>query len=397
MSAGWIALLLFGIALSVSLGVFPFVLRFAKKYNLVDNPNERKLQRMPVPVIGGTAVFIGIIVSMIFAVTVFHFHFLWVGWVSMAVMWIIGTLDDIKDISAVLRFLIELVLVWGMITLSGTGIDDFHGLWGGGQISLYYSLPLSIVAGVGIINAVNLMDGVDGYCSGFGVVASVLFSILFFNAGDVAMGCFALICAGALIPFFLHNVFGSKSKMYIGDGGSLVVGTAMTVCVFSVLSKDSPCGVFAERGLGLIPFTLAVLSVPVFDTLRVMGARIIRKKSPFHPDKTHLHHLFIEMGFSHVGTAVSIILADLLIVAIWFIAYLLGASIDWQLYIVVFCSVLVTFVFYRFMKIQQGFNDGEGTPLYHFFNRLGQKSHFERKGIWRWMRYTVDYVLNFKD
>lgn len=397
MDSCWIALILFGTAFVVSLGVFPFVLRFAKRHQLVDNPNERKLQRVPVPVIGGTAVFAGILVAMVVAIAAFRFHFLWMGLVAMALMWMIGTWDDLRDIPAMFRFLVEIVLVWMLITFGGTGIDDFHGLWGLQDVSLYYALPLSIVGGVGIINAINLMDGVDGYCSGFCTVASLLFSVVFFVSGDVAMGCFALVCAGALMPFILHNVFGTSTKMYIGDGGSLMIGTALTVFVFGVLSKESMCSVLALRGLGLVPFTLAVLAIPIFDTLRVMGARIMRGRSPFLPDKTHLHHLFIEMGFSHAGTTVSIIFLNLLIVLIWFLAYKLGASINWQLYIVVFLGVATTFGFYRFMKLQQAFNDGEGTALYRWFTRIGEKTHIEKKAFWRWMRYLADHVLNVRE
>ena len=393
MSTGWIALILFAVALLVTLGVFPYVLRFARKHQLVDNPNARKLQRVPVPVIGGTAVFMGILAAMVVAIFVFDFHFLWVGLATMAVMWMIGTWDDIKDIPALFRFVVEMFLMWAMISISKTGIDDFHGLWGLGELSLYLSLPLSIIAGVGIINALNLMDGVDGYCSGFGIVSSILFGMFFFHSGDPAMGCFSLICAGSLIPFFLHNVFGSSSKMFIGDGGSLMIGAALTIIVFNILSKDSSCVDFADQGMGLIPFTLAVLSIPVFDTLRVMSARVMRGMSPFHPDKTHLHHLFIEMGFSHVGTSFTIILVDLLIVVIWFVSYLLGASIDWQFYIVLIASILVTFVFYRFMKEQQRANDGDGTQLYQWFCKWGSRTHLERQGIWQWMRNLVDKIL----
>lgn len=397
MSGGWIALILFCVALAVSSVSFPFVLRYAKRHQLVDNPNARKLQRVPVPVMGGTAVFLGIAVSIALAITVFHLHYLRSGIICMSVMWLVGTWDDKADVPAMIRFAIETFLVWGLITFSETGITDFHGLWGLEEISLYYSLPLSIVAGVGIINAINLMDGVDGYCSGFAIVAFVLFSIIFFSAGNMAMGSFALVCVGALMPFVLHNVFGEKTKMFIGDGGSLMIGTAFSVFIFRILSTDSMCSSFAEDGFGLIPFTLAILAIPVFDTIRVMSVRIIRGNSPFHPDKTHLHHLFIEMGFSHIGTSCCIILMNSAIVAVCFLAYLLGASINLQFYIVVILGVTATFGFYRFMKVQQAYNEGDGTPLYHWFCRLGARTHIERKGIWRLLRFVADDIFDVKE
>lgn len=397
MSTDWMAALLFCTALLVSLGVFPFVLRFAKRHRLMDAPNERKLQRAPVPVMGGMVVFLGILIAMCLAIEVFRFRFLRIGLSAMAVMWAIGTWDDLRDLPAEFRFAVELVLIWVLGVFGDIGINDFYGLWGLQDVPMYYAMPVSVIAGVGIINAINLMDGVDGYCSGFGIMASILFSVFFFSAGDSMMGCFCLICAGALIPFLLHNVFGERSKMYIGDGGSLMLGAALSVNVLTMLSGRPEYAAMAERGMGLIAFSLAVLAVPVFDTLRVMCIRIYRGKSPFHSDRTHLHHLFIEMGFSHLGAALSIIGINLLVVAVWYVSWRAGVSVDWQLYIVAALGVLVTFVFYRFMKVQRARNGGTGSPLYRRVCRLGAHTRIERRSQWIWMRHFVDDVINLKD
>ena len=109
------------------------------------------------------------------------------------------------------------------------------------------------------------------------------------------MTILAVVSVGALIPFFLHNVFGKSSKMFIGDGGTLVMGTVMSVFVIAILQSGSRVAAFVDPNVGLVPFTLAVLSVPVFDTLRVMSTRMLKGSSPFRPDKTHLHHMFIDM------------------------------------------------------------------------------------------------------
>ncbi len=103
------------------------------------------------------------------------------------------------------------------------------------------------------------------------------------------------------------------------------------------------------------------------------------------------------MGFSHVGTSIFIILINLFVVAVWYLAYRLGASIDWQFYLVVTMGLLVTFGFYGFMKRQQAYNDGEGTKLYQLFRRRGAKTHIERDGFWLWMRNLVDETLNLKE
>lgn len=108
------------------------------------------------------------------------------------------------------------------------------------------------------------------------------------------------------------------------------------------------------ENLGLIPFTVATLCIPVFDTLRVMSTRIIQGNSPFKPDKTHLHHLFIKLGYSHIGTTLSIIFMNLLVVLCWYCAYKFGLSINMQLYIVIALGVLFTFILYPIVDSQTG-------------------------------------------
>lgn len=375
---------------------YPIVIRIARKYGFMDNPNARKLQRVPVPVMGGVAVFIGILSSLLVWNIQLNDTVLWVGLVGMLLMLVLGAIDDATDIPAALRFIAEILLVYWMVLVSGIEIDSFHGLWGYEEVEVTVALPLSIMAGVGIINATNLIDGVDGYASGFCIMSCTLFAVLFFYAGDEMLGCLSVICVGAMIPFFLHNVFGRSSKMFIGDSGTLMMGTVLTMLVFASLSKNGKCSELEKENIGLVPLTLAIMSIPVFDTLRVMGARIVRGGSPFHPDKTHLHHLFIEMGFSHIGTAMCILLANFLVVAAWFLSWKLSASVSIQFLVVILLSITITFGFYRFMKIQEtgGPVDEDGFPagtaIWRFWCMLGEKSHFEDNMFWRFMRNLMD-------
>lgn len=367
--------------------IYPFVLRYAIRHHIVDNPNARKLQRTPVPVFGGVAVFGGVLPAVVAASILFNdLQTVAVNLCSITIMLAIGVWDDRRDISATFRFIVEILVVFLMMLASGCSIDDFHGLWGLHGIPWYVSWPISIVAGVGIINAINLIDGVNGYSSGYGIISCILFAAFFFHCNMVTLACLALIGAGALIPFFLHNVFGGKSKMFIGDGGTLMMGTAIAFFVANCLSSGSPTHQLEEQNFGLIAFTLAVLNIPVFDTLRVMSVRIARGLSPFHPDKTHLHHLFIDMGFSHSGTTTTILSMNILTVLIWFLSWRLGASIDLQTYIVVALGFLNTFIFYKFMRIQAA----RESRIYKFMCRLGSLTHIGHTRFWMFMRDMVD-------
>ena len=396
-----IAILVGVVAMVTSGVVFPWALRFARKHGIVDNPNARKLQRVPVPVFGGVVVYSGIFMGGWLLMLLMPNWTLIVGWVAITIMMCIGTWDDIKDLPAVFRFAVEIVLVTAFILVTGIYIDNLHGLWGLHEIYPAIGIPLSVFAGVGIINAVNLIDGVDGYSSGYGMLACGCFAIAFRTAWSPVMVCMALIVIGSLIPFFLHNVFGQKSRMFIGDGGTLMLGMMMVVMVFYSLSGKGRLDGMEQRNISITAFVLAVMCIPVFDTLRVMTMRMMRGRSPFKPDKTHLHHLFIDMGFSHLGAALFILMMNAGVVLIWLLAWKLGASIDVQSYIVVALGFLVTFGFYRFMKVQQngGPVDEEGYPegskLWFTMCKMGNWTHREDKRSWRIMRHVMDGPMLF--
>lgn len=394
-------------ALLTSFIVFPYALRFAKRHGIVDNPNARKLQRVPVPVLGGVVVYSGILMGSLLLMSFYPNRPILLGLLSMAVMMGIGTWDDIRGLSVKIRFFTEILLVIAFILQTGIYIDDFHGLWGIHNISPWIGIPLSVFAGVGVMNAVNLIDGVDGYSSGYGVLACSCFAVAFWTAWSPSLLCMMIINIGALIPFFMHNVFGQKSRMFIGDGGTLMLGMMLVTVLFYAMSGKGRLDALEQANISVPAFVLAVLCIPVFDTLRVMSLRMARGCSPFRPDKTHLHHLFIDMGFSHLGAALSILMTNALVVVIWFVSWKLGASVTGQFYIVVILGFLVTFFFYWFMRVQQHggkvtnplrrpqgvagqLEEQDGTWIWQMMGRLGQWSHKENKRFWRIMRVMLD-------
>ena len=385
-----ISLLLMGLAFVVTMLVFPHVLAFARRHGIVDNPNARKLQRVPVPVMGGTTVFVGLWVSVLVCFFICEDTILLKVLGLLTVMYAIGAWDDIKDVSPALRFLVESVVVWLMIVFLDVEINDFHGFLGIHKLPDVASVPLSLFAGVGIINGVNLIDGVDGYCSTYGAMACAMFAALFFYAGDMVSFSMALIAIGALIPFFFHNVFGKTSKMFLGDGGSLMLGTLLTYFTFVTLTSGSSCDFYDEKGMSLVAFCLAVLAVPVFDTLRVMISRMVKGVSPFHPDKTHLHHMFIELNFSHLLTSGTIVMANALIIVFQHLSWMLGASIDVQVFLVIGLALLLTCVLYFVVEGERRKNDGEGSERFRRWSENAKALNLSRTRGWMWIRDVVD-------
>ena len=396
MSNTLLAIIVGVLSLLSSAFAFPRALLYAKKHNILDNPNLRKLQRVPVPVFGGVVVYSGILVGGL-ALLVFRPDTI-VAWglLAMTGMLAIGIWDDRKDISVLLRLVVEVGSVGGFMALTGIYIDNFHGLWGVYEIDPLIGVPLSVFAGVGFINAINLIDGVDGYSSGYGVLACVCFAMAFWTDWSPVMVCMALVVIGSLLPFFIHNVFGVRSRMFIGDGGTLMLGMLMVMMSFTAMSSKSGLDTLESKGVCVPALIVAIGCIPLFDTVRVMIMRILRGRSPFSPDRTHLHHLFIDMRFSHLGAALTILFINLLVILSWMLAWRLGASLDVQMYLVILLGFIVTFGFYHFVRLQQygGKPDEDGyptgTPLWHALCKIGKWTHREDKFYWQAMQRFAD-------
>lgn len=330
--------------------IHPLLVKIALQKHIVDEPNARKLQERPVPTMGGIAVFFGIAVGMACLCFTGICSSLFVVIISMLVMLYLGTIDDMLDISPTVRFIIQIFTVLLLVYAGGYCLDDLHGLWGFDHISWYLAVPLSVVSAVGIINAMNMIDGVDGLSSGLCMMYCLIFGTVFHMVGYAGMAAMAITAFGALLPFFMHNAFGRESKMYIGNGGTMLMGILLYVFVASMVRSDDFDTLFDARGYSVVPFTMAVLAIPVFDTLRVMFSRMFHGHSPFKPDRTHLHHMFIWLGFSHVGTTLWIIGLNLTVIGAWLLSCHLGAGVDAQFYTVIITSVIVTAGLYTVVK-----------------------------------------------
>lgn len=369
------------------------IMCIAKDKGLVDNPDARKLQKEPVPVMGGIAVFFGVAMGLLAGYTVgggvgAHFQIqLMPVLAAMVVMLYVGAMDDILGLTPLSRFVIEIATILGLIYASGGCVDTFHGLWGVESFTWWLAIPLTVFAGVGIINAVNMIDGVNGLSSSLCILSNVFFGVVFMRAGDVANAVLAFATAAALLPFMIHNVFGLRSRMFIGDAGTMVMGILMTWFTMCLLRSDSPIVYYdSAEGINMIAFALAVLCVPVFDTVRVMTMRVAKKKSPFHPDKTHLHHAFINVGVSHFFTTITEVSIMLIVFFIWMVSVRYGASNEWQLYIVIIASVVLVWGTYGLLR----YHAVHHTETLHRLVAFSERTHLGRTEMWKRLTSKLD-------
>ena len=369
------------------------VLFIAKDKWLVDKPNLRKLQETPVPVLGGIAVFFGVTCGLLASYTVgsiFGVEFkveLFAILAAMVVMIYVGCLDDIYFLSPHIRLVIEMFAIIGLICISGGCIDTFHGLWKVENFSWWLAVPLTVFGGVGIINAINMIDGVNGLSSSMCMLSCVFYGVVFIKSGDMANATLAFSMAASLLPFMVHNIFGLRSRMFIGDAGTMAMGILLTWFTICLLRSNSPIPYYdAADNVNMIAFALAVLCVPVFDTLRVMLGRIVKKKNPILPDKTHLHHVFVNVGVSHFITTVTEIFIMVVVVVAWILSVEFGASLEWQFYIVTLFSLLLVWGTYALLR----YHADHHTETLHKLVDFSVSTHLGRTDWWKRLSARLD-------
>ncbi len=289
------AFLCFVTAFIVSLLAIPPIVSLIKRYKIFDLPNARKEHRMPVPTMGGIAIVAGMIFSL----------FLWfpfnnsIGQIcfffSIAALFGLGIMDDLKDLSAKYKFVIQIGLAT-LIAVSGIRITTFDGLFGITNLSLSAQYSLTILAIVGITNAFNLIDGIDGLAGGLAFMSLMTLGLFLTLCGDANTALVAFSLAGAVFAFLYFNF--NPAKIFMGDTGSLLLGFVIAVLCVRLMQVNE---LTSNPVLNNVPmFVLGIVFIPFFDTLRVFVLRIWRGGSPFDADKTHIHHLLTNQGFSQV-------------------------------------------------------------------------------------------------
>ncbi len=376
------------IALLVVVSIYPTILKLSVKIGFLDQPNERKLQKQPVPLLGGLAVFCGMMIATTITIILFRDNFVlfknwWIYYVAVTTILVTGLLDDAVGLSPIARIAIEVFSILIISIGMGAMISNFQGILTIGTLPNLIALVLSIVSGVGIINAMNMIDGVNGLSGSLTLFFSICFVILFYYVGNTLGVLIAMSVIGAIIPFLVHNIFGKKTQMYLGDAGTMVIGLILTFFIFAITSSSSLVNT-KYPDLSTIAFSLSVLSVPVIDTLRVIVGRLLKSRSPLYPDKTHLHHLFINKGFSHLGTTICIIIIAIVNFSFWLISYFSGLSVNWQFFIVLITnSFTILLVVYSLRTRKSSFS---------IIKSLSESKSIEKTKLFLKIRNLIDSV-----
>jgi UDP-N-acetylmuramyl pentapeptide phosphotransferase/UDP-N-acetylglucosamine-1-phosphate transferase len=314
--SGFLALLT---AVIVSYAAIPMIVRIAKQKGLVDKPNGRTSHNGSVPLLGGIALFAGIILgSSLFIPETDQEQFRYML-AALVILFFIGQQDDMIGISWKKKLLAQILAACILVFLGDFRFPTLHGFMGIHEISYWLSGILSVFVYLLVINAFNLIDGIDGLASAIGIMTSFIFGCWLQIIDRYGLAVVAWTLTGALIPFFFFNVFGTKNKLFMGDTGSLMIGLLMAVFTTAVCYKELPADHFMYMR-STPSFAIAILIYPLFDLLRIITIRLIKRKSPFSADRNHIHHLFIDCGYSHRRSTFFIVIFNMLAI-LW--AYLM--------------------------------------------------------------------------
>ena len=290
------------LASSLSMYFVPALRKLAMSMNFTDSPSARKSHSSQVPILGGVAIYLSTALPLAFF-SIFFFKDIMVSDTALILgfgtlsMLVIGVIDDINGLRAITKLILQIAISLIVLYTLQVNISNMYGILGIFALPRIISLMLSLFVYVVFMNMLNLIDGIDGLASGLSLIAFSFFAYVFYTTGSSFNMLICIASVGSLLPFIYFNMFSDK-KIFLGDNGSLILGFILGFLALDLLSSDYNTG--TSIFLGHTPVVLmSLFSFPLIDTLRVFTIRILRKRSPFSPDKNHVHHHLIRLGLSH--------------------------------------------------------------------------------------------------
>lgn len=306
----------------------PAIIKISRRKNLMDEPTIRSSHERKIPNLGGIAIFFSLgVCAPIFAYELFEqYKFLFA---SLVILFYVGVTDDIVVMRAYKKLLVQIAVSVLMVVGSDVRIRSFFGLFGIEELNYYFSVFFSILTFIILINAFNLIDGIDGLAGSYSVLSSAVFAISFYRLGEYnyPLVVFCIIIIGAVLGFLKFNLSKERShRIFMGDTGSMILGFLLAFTAIQFID------VFIDKDDIMIPryhllsapvIALSILILPVIDTFSVILIRLFKKQSLFKPDRNHLHHRVLDLGLTHKqATLVICFIYVLVIILVYFLRHL---------------------------------------------------------------------------
>jgi UDP-GlcNAc:undecaprenyl-phosphate/decaprenyl-phosphate GlcNAc-1-phosphate transferase len=334
-----LGILSFITAFVISMVVMPPLIKGIHYFKLFDVPDNRKEHCEPVPTMGGIASCMGLAIAVLIWFPFTKDNYTISFFFSIMVMFVIGVFDDLKNMPARYKLVIQLAVA-ALIAFSGVRITSFNGLFGVYELTITAQYSITILAIAGITNSFNLIDGIDGLAGGLGFMSLIILGLFLTFSGDQLNAIIAFALGGGILGFLYFNF--NPAKIFMGDTGSLVLGFVISVlCVRLIQLNPQDSQLLKHSPV----FVLSVVLIPVFDTVRVFLIRIWQGTSPFSPDKNHIHHLLTNNGWSHSFTSKMICAAHAFMLVLGY--FLKDVTLFAGFGILVGCMLMIIYIFQR--------------------------------------------------
>lgn len=328
----------------------PSIIQIARVKHLFDEPGERSSHVVKTPSLGGIAIFAGALFSIVLWTPFKQFGNLQYILCALIIVFLIGAKDDIAPMSASKKLVGQLLAASILVFKSDIQLMSLYGLFGMDfALPFWFSSIISVFTILVIMNAFNLIDGINGLAGGIGAIIAVTFGCWFFVAGHAEYATVAFALVGAIMAFIRYNV--TPAQIFMGDTGSLILGTVSAVLAikfidYSYALKETPVIGFVNAPA----IAAGILIIPLFDTIRVFTTRILRGKSPFSPDRRHIHHLLIDFGFSHMQATAVLLLVNMVFISL---AFSLGKVLEVHVLLLIEIGIASILTYYLHWNVIQ--------------------------------------------
>ena len=295
----------------------PSLIKLAYKKRLFDDPalEERKIHKYRTPNLGGIAVLISFAFTACLCIPGNMLTYANYIFASGLLIFSVGLKDDLAALNPYKKFLGQAVTALIVVYFADIRLTSFYGVFGIHDVHPVISYPFTTLLIVFIINAFNLIDGINGLLGCVSVVVSLTFGFIFFRMEEHGLAILAFSMAGSVVGFLRYNM--GKARIFMGDAGAYTIGFIVSVLAIQFIELNKPgdtVAVGSSFGHAVPAVAIAILVVPIFDTLRVIVIRLAQGKSPFIADRNHLHHRLLDTGMSH--TQVTLVLSAFNVVII---------------------------------------------------------------------------------
>ena len=319
----------FVVALIITYALTPVVRHFAIRIGAIDKPDARKVHKGTIPRLGGLAIFLGYVGSVLFNVP--HDHSVFGLMLGTVILVLVGIWDDIKQIEAKTKLMGQIIAA-AVLVAYGIRVDFIELPFIGMIYLKFWSVPLTIFWIVGFTNIVNLIDGLDGLAAGISFIACIALAVMTLQLGQVELACIALALAGATVGFLRYNF--NPAKIFMGDTGSMLLG--YTLAAISVMGTVKTAAAIAL----VVP--AIVLGLPIVDTLFAIVRRKISGRPIFKPDKGHVHHRLLAQGLTQKQAVLLMYAVTALFGGVSVIVAEVNAWVGATLVLVIFlCSIYI--------------------------------------------------------